>query len=213
LHEGVALHRIVRVGNIMIDMLLHELPRAQALHIWRRFEVEPRQFGLVTLHRPTNVDDPRRLRAIVDALGGVGSVMPLLWPLDSRTHAHLFEFHIATPRGLRLLPPLSDLETIGLLAVARLVLTDSGEMQEATTALRVPCLTLRESTEWPITIDHGSNRLVGTSPARIIAAAREVMLGEPRKQKVPGLWDGRTAERIVDAMEAADLIHTPRRAA
>ena len=213
MHEGVALHRIVRVGNIMIDTLLAELPRAQALRIWERFEVEPRHFGLVTLHRPSNVDDPRRLRALVASLGSIAGLLPLLWPVHPRSQARLRESHIPTPRGLRLLPPLGYHENIGLCAAARLVLTDSGGLQEETTALGVPCLTLRETTERPITIDQGTNVLVGTSPARIIAAAREILFGGVPKHRIPDLWDGCTAERVALAMEAAHLITLARRAA
>ena len=213
MHEGVALHRIVRVGNIMIDTLMHELPKAKALRIWERFELEQRQFGLVTLHRPSNVDQPRKLRSIVEALGGVAEMVPLLWPVHPRTQERLKDAHIATPRGLRLLPPLGYHENLGLMSSARIVLTDSGGLQEETTALGVPCLTLRESTERPITIDQGTNQLVGTSPARIIAAAREVLFAGARKHRMPELWDGRTAERVVDAMEAVRLCMSSRRAA
>jgi UDP-N-acetylglucosamine 2-epimerase (non-hydrolysing) len=206
--EGIPTQRIVRVGNVMIDTLLRELSAARALRMHARFEVAPRQYGVVTLHRPSNVDHPARLRAILGALGEVACWVPLIMAVHPRTRAgidRLLSHGCSLPRKLRLVPPLGYRENVGLVADARLVLTDSGGLQEETTVLGVPCLTLRESTERPITIEQGTNLLVGSAPARIVAAARAVLLGGRRPSQVPPLWDGRAAERIVDALVAAQL--------
>ncbi len=203
LREGLAPERIVRVGNVMIDTLLQQVERAQTSPILRTLELTPQSFGVVTLHRPSNVDAPETLRGILTALGEIAAELPLIFPAHPRTQARLREFNLAVPKGMRVLDPLGYLDFLRLWGNAKLVLTDSGGLQEETTALGIPCLTLRENTERPITIEQGTNRLVGCDPAQIKQTAFAVLRGELKLAgRVPELWDGRTAERIVDALLA-----------
>lgn len=210
--EGVPRERIRFVGNVMIDTLMEALPRARpaagtiAAHDdGGRFGDACRAgFGVVTLHRPANVDDPARLAALVQALEGVADRLPLVWPLHPRTRARLDAAGLL-PRlgradGLLATPPLGYLAMLGLLREARAAITDSGGVQEETTALGVPCLTLRESTERPVTVTEGTNRLVGTDPAAL-APALACALGEgaPPARR-PELWDGRAAFRVARAL-------------
>jgi UDP-N-acetylglucosamine 2-epimerase (non-hydrolysing) len=201
LKEGVAPERIVRVGNVMIDTLLQQVERAAASPILQQLELAPHSFGVVTLHRPSNVDEPETLRGILHALSEIASEWPLIFPAHPRTQARLREFGITVPNSIRVLDPLGYLDFLRLWGNARLVLTDSGGLQEETTALGIPCLTLRENTERPVTIEQGTNRLVGCDPARITQTAFAVLHGElPLAGRIPELWDGRTAERIVEAL-------------
>lgn len=163
---------------------------------------------LVTLHRPSNVDNPEMLARLVGALGAVAEKCPLIFPVHPRTRRRLAATDV--PRGLALVEPTGYLDFIALEAGARLVLTDSGGIQEETTVLGVPCLTLRESTERPITIEEGTNQLVGCDPDRIVAAARAVLRHgvEPRR---PALWDGRAGERVAEVlMKGAGEASRPR---
>jgi UDP-N-acetylglucosamine 2-epimerase (non-hydrolysing) len=153
------------------------------------------------LHRPSNVDDAGTLRRIFCALGDVAGRLPVIFPAHPRTQLRMREFGIEQPPGLTVLEPLGYLDFLHLWSNARLVLTDSGGLQEETTALAVPCLTLRENTERPITVEQGSNRIVGSDPVRIVAAVSEVLNnGHPGRKQAPELWDGHAAERIVDAL-------------
>jgi UDP-N-acetylglucosamine 2-epimerase (non-hydrolysing) len=193
LAEGHAPGAVRAVGNAMIDTLRRSLPAARDMP-WR-LELPPR-FGVVTLHRPANVDDPARLAQLLDALGQTAEGLPLVWPLHPRSRARLAEFGLEVPKGVRLLPPLSYLEFIALLLRARLVATDSGGVQEEATGLDLPCLTLREATERPVTLEAGSNRLV-QAPA-LAAAAAAVLAGDwPRARSIP-LWDGKAGARMRD---------------
>ena len=164
-----------------------------------RLGVTPGEYGLVTLHRPANVDDPVMLKGLLSALGEVAEVCPLVLPAHPRAAKHLHRAGI--PAGIRVIAPAGYLDFIALEASARLVFTDSGGVQEETTVLGVPCLTLRDNTERPITLTEGTNQLVGRDPAGIVAAARSV-LADPPPPRAPALWDGQAGERIAAALVA-----------
>jgi UDP-N-acetylglucosamine 2-epimerase (non-hydrolysing) len=204
LREGVDPGRIHFVGNTMIDTLLRLLPRALERKAPEAQGLEPGSYALATLHRAENVDDPQQLARLVDALTVISRWLPLALPLHPRTRARLSGFGLLAPlereQGVRLLDPLGYLDFVGLMADARLVLTDSGGIQEETTALHVPCLTMRESTERPVTIVDGTNRLVGTDPEQIVEAAHDAVAGPPPEPRTPELWDGRAGERIVGVL-------------
>jgi UDP-N-acetylglucosamine 2-epimerase (non-hydrolysing) len=201
LREGVPAGKIVRVGNVMIDTLLWQLDHARDSTILDGLALRPREFAVLTLHRPANVDDPGSLRGIFAALGEIARELPVVFPAHPRTRARMREFGVAAPSGVRLLEPLGYRDFLRLWSQSRLALTDSGGLQEETTALGIPCLTLRENTERPVTIEQGTNRLVGRDPARILAAAREILDARAAPApRVPELWDGRAAERIVSAL-------------
>ncbi len=202
--EGVPDERVHFVGNVMIDTLLAHRERARALEMPHRLDVPPRGYAVVTLHRPSNVDSPESLGPIVEALLEIQALLPVVFPVHPRTRARLVASglieRLQTAPALRLLEPLGYLEFLGAVAEARLVLTDSGGIQEETTILGVPCLTLRANTERPVTITEGTNVLVGTSPAAAVTAVRRTLEGVPVAARRPALWDGRAAERIVDVL-------------
>lgn len=199
LHEGRGEATVLLVGNTMIDTLLRARARAAQAGALERLGLSGGGFGLVTLHRPSNVDDPAQLAALLEALGQVARRLPLVFPVHPRTRARLDAR--ACPAGLRLLEPQGYLAFLQLMERARLVLTDSGGIQEETTALGVPCLTLRDSTERPITVSEGTNRLVGTRPEAIVAAALRVLdAPRPAPGRLPPLWDGQAGERIAAAI-------------
>ena len=191
--EGVPGERVHLVGNVMVDTLLANLERAQARPILDDLSLAPGDYGLVTLHRPANVDDPMVLDRLLDALGRVAERCPLVFPVHPRTRAALGERSL--PDGVRPLRPLGYLDFLALEAGARVVLTDSGGLQEETTVLGVPCLTLREETERPVTVNEGTNEVVGRDPDRIVSAAMMAM-GQPVQPCRPKGWDGHAAERI-----------------
>jgi UDP-N-acetylglucosamine 2-epimerase (non-hydrolysing) len=194
LREGVAAERIHLVGNLMIDSLRQNLERARRSDIGDRLGVRGKQYGVVTLHRPANVDEPEALSEILGALTVIADALPLLWPVHPRTRARLESGAFALTPSLRLLEPLGYLDFLSLEAGGALVLTDSGGIQEETTVLGVPCLTLRDNTERPATIELGTNRLAGTKKASILTAWRE-MLASPSRAQVPPLWDGQAGGR------------------
>jgi UDP-N-acetylglucosamine 2-epimerase (non-hydrolysing) len=208
LREGVDHRKIHMVGNVMIDSL------EQCRSLWQQSDVTTRlglpagDYGVVTLHRPSNVDDPTTLRGLVKALVEVGRQLPLVFPVHPRTRRRLQTMERETESlghgAAHYLPPLGYLDFVSLVAGARIVLTDSGGLQEETTALGVPCLTLREQTERPITVTCGSNSIVGTAPDRIVTEAMRV-LGAPRPTLSlrPPLWDGHAAARIVAVLRQA----------
>ncbi len=196
--EGIDPSRVHFVGNVMIDSLQAALPRARESRIHERLELRRGGYALATLHRPANVDDPRALSRLISALIEVGGHVPVVFPIHPRTRSRLpagFE-----AKGLKLVEPLGYLDFLALTADARLVMTDSGGIQEETSALGVPCLTLRENTERPVTVEVGTNQLVGTDPAKAVAAAREILLGPVRKGRIPELWDGRAAGRVAEVL-------------
>ena len=199
LTEGVAAGRIFFVGNVMIDTLLQFREKAAASDIIERLGLTPRGYAVATLHRPSNVDDPDRLRRLHEVLLDVADMLPVVFPVHPRTRARLGPMLESKP-SLLLIEPLGYLDFLRLMAESRLMLTDSGGIQEETTILQVPCLTLRENTERPITIEQGTNRLVGVEPAAILTAVRETLENAPRPAMIPELWDGHASSRILDVL-------------
>jgi UDP-N-acetylglucosamine 2-epimerase (non-hydrolysing) len=197
--EGCDPARIHLVGNVMIDTLLANVDRARAEAPPSEFGLEEGGYGLVTLHRPSNVDDDGRLGALLGALGRIAEQVPLVFPVHPRARAAVDR--VGLPQGIRPVPPLGYLEFVSLEASARLVITDSGGVQEETTVLGVPCLTVRETTERPITVTEGTNRVVGVEPERIVEAAMEV-LDRGVEARRPALWDGHAADRIAEVLLA-----------
>jgi UDP-N-acetylglucosamine 2-epimerase (non-hydrolysing) len=205
--EGRPDEQIHLVGNVMVDTLLANLDRARDRDTLARFGLTAGQYGLVTLHRAGNVDDVAVLGRLLSALGQVAQLCPLVLPAHPRLASRLTQ---ASPSArLRIIPAVGYLDFIALQASALLVLTDSGGVQEETTALGVPCLTLRENTERPITISHGTNRLVGTDPDRIVGAAR-LALSAPPAARRPALWDGCAGQRIAATLVADGKGSAPR---
>ena len=204
--EGVAAERVSFVGNVMIDSLIDNRERARAAADTLRAHGadprildQPQGYGVVTMHRPSNVDDAETLGALLGVLGEVAGRLPLVFALHPRTRANIERFglaHLVDPARMVILPPQGYLEMLGLMAGATIVLTDSGGLQEETTALGVPCLTLRENTERPITVEQGTNTMVGRDVQAIRAGVAEVLAGRGKSGRVPELWDGHAAERI-----------------
>ena len=198
--EGIAREKIHRVGNIMIDSLLRHLPAATLDRVRDRVQVEDQKYAVLTLHRPSNVDDPVVFERILTALTTIGERLPIVFPVHPRTRQRLDKFGFADSlRRLIVTDPLGYIDFLSLTAHAKLILTDSGGLQEESTALGIPCLTLRENTERPVTVTHGTNRVVGSDPRRILAGFELALSinGTPPK---PELWDGRTAERVAAVM-------------
>ncbi len=202
LREGVAAERIFRVGNIMVDSLKRFQPAAEALAAWESFGLGRGQYGLITLHRPANVDDEEILRGLVGALVQIQKDVPLLFPVHPRTREKLRAQQLLDPlerAGVQVAEPIGYLEFLSLMTQARFVLTDSGGIQEETTMLGVPCLTARENTERPITISQGTNRLVGNRPQGILQGYSQMQAAAPQPT-TPELWDGQTAVRIEEIL-------------
>jgi UDP-N-acetylglucosamine 2-epimerase (non-hydrolysing) len=204
--EGIPAARIRLVGNVMIDSLLQNLERARGSHIKHELGVADKGYGVLTLHRPSNVDAPDTFAGILSALETITQTLPVIFPVHPRTRKTIAELglndRVTSIKNLRLIDPLGYLDFLSLYSGARLVLTDSGGIQEETTALGIPCLTLRENTERPITVELGTNVVVGTDPARIVAAASAAWNGSAKRiARQPPLWDGHTSERILDALE------------
>ncbi len=196
--EGYRSDQIHLVGNVMIDSLLANLPRAEQRSTLADLGVVRREYGLVTLHRPANVDDVRVLGGLMDALGEIAADVPLVFPVHPRTRAGLASLDVS-PR-ITLTDPIGYLDFIALEASARVVLTDSGGVQEETSALGVPCLTLRDNTERPITVELGTNVVVGRDPERIVTQARRAIGDDTRPgATIPG-WDGHAGERIAEVI-------------
>lgn len=216
LREGKSQRQIHFVGHVMIDNLFFQLDQLDRLDVssfpTTALKNQLERYGVVTLHRPSNVDDRATLARIMAALGAIAARLPLIFAVHPRTRANLKKFAITLPPGLHLTGPLPYMEFLNLWRHAAMVLTDSGGIQEETTALCVPCLTLRENTERPITITEGSNVLVGTDPEKIQAAAQEVFERKRAARATrPALWDGRASERIVDVLlRCADREMTPK---
>jgi UDP-N-acetylglucosamine 2-epimerase (non-hydrolysing) len=211
LREGVDAKKIFFVGNVMIDSL------QQSRHLWEcstvheTLGVRKGEYGVVTLHRPANVDDGETLHALMQALAEVSKRLPIIFPVHPRTRKRLeslngrlsglrFDSQRVNGRNLYCVEPLGYLDFMALIAGARIVLTDSGGIQEETTFLNIPCLTLRENTERPVTVTHGTNRVIGTSPAAIVQEAARILERPLPTLAPPPLWEGQAAERIVSVL-------------
>ncbi len=207
--EGIAAEKICFVGNVMIDTLFKNLERARSSPVLEKFGLKKGEFCAMTLHRPSNVDDRQTLAGILDALEVIQQRLPIIFPVHPRTRARIEEFGlqsmIARQPNLVLTEPMSYLDFLQLYSNSRLALTDSGGIQEETTALGIACLTLRHNTERPVTVTEGTNRVVGNDPEVIKREALLAMEQETVSGRLPEFWDGQAARRIVDAIERASL--------
>jgi UDP-N-acetylglucosamine 2-epimerase (non-hydrolysing) len=208
LREGVGEDSIHFVGNIMIDSLRRFISKADSLTVLGDLDVEPGKYTLVTIHRPGNVDERDQLRRVVSMLEGLATHAPVVFPVHPRTRKNLIEFEsidnearISGNPRIRLVEPLGYLEFLKLEKEAGVIITDSGGVQEETTCLGVPCLTVRPNTERPVTITEGTNILLGLNPKRGIAFAKEYLNGNLPEKRRPLLWDGKTAGRIIDVLD------------
>ena len=205
--EGIPDHRTHFVGNVMIDSLLAHRDAAASLRFHEKIGLQPSRYGVLTLHRPSNVEDRDTLAGILEAIVEAVGDLPVVFPIHPRTRARVEEFGLggrfakqAGAPGIFPIDPLDYIEFLSLNLAARLVLTDSGGLQEETTILGIPCVTLRTTTERPITISEGTNRLAGTSREGILAAVAAALNGPAYLARQPEKWDGRAAERIVDTI-------------
>lgn len=200
LNEGIPEEKIFLVGNVMIDTLLNNKAKANKSNILDRLNLNGEDFAALTLHRPNNVDNPAVFNRILDALEVIQNEIPIIFPIHPRTRRNLTSFNLGVRfkqlPNVHLIEPLGYLDFLKITSSARLVLTDSGGIQEETTILKVPCLTLRENTERPVTVEIGSNQIVGTNPDKIIQAYRKTINSRWSEPRTPPLWDGHAAERI-----------------
>lgn len=208
LREGVLPEKIKRVGNVMIDTLVRLLPQAEER--WPQLETEfpSGRFALVTLHRPSNVDDPQRLSRLLAALGRIGEKFSVLFPVHPRTRQSIADGGLEVPETIRLLDPLGYLDFLALEKHAAVVITDSGGIQEETTYLGVPCLTLRDTTERPITVTTGTNILIGGDLDLLQAELAKILAGQGKQGQCPPLWDGHASERIAEEILKPDRSNT-----
>lgn len=202
--EGIPADKIVFVGNVMVDTLVKFLPRADDSTLLERLQLFPGEYAVLTMHRPENVDDPRQIQILAELIEQISAIVPLVFPIHPRSAKNLSALlprrhwdDIVANTSLRLIDPLGYLDFLCLQKNARVVLTDSGGIQEETTALGIPCLTLRENTERPVTITHGTNRLVGLHPDRVVDLVRNISPADTVPER-PEKWDGKAAERIVE---------------
>jgi len=207
--EGIPDSKVKFVGNVMIDTLLANRKRADQSTILTELGLSAKQYAVVTLHRPSNVDDAATLGSILDAFAVIAKDMPIVFPMHPRTRKNMttlgLESRVAAIKSLKTPEPLGYLDFLKLTADSALVLTDSGGIQEETTILGVPCLTLRENTERPATITDGTNRLVQPTQQAILSAYRYIRANPAPSNRSPELWDGRAADRIADAIIAASV--------
>jgi UDP-N-acetylglucosamine 2-epimerase (non-hydrolysing) len=207
LREGVAAEKIDCIGNIMIDSFERQRPQIEALAMAESLGLQPGGYGVVTLHRPSNVDQPAVLRTIVAALLEIAEQLPLVFPIHPRSKARLAEFglldRLSAQPAVRLIEPQPYYAFMSLVVTARLIVTDSGGLQEETTYLGIPCLTLRENTERPITVSQGTNRLI--KAAELAGQVKAILAGRGKSGRRPALWDGRTAERAAESLRRHGL--------
>jgi UDP-N-acetylglucosamine 2-epimerase (non-hydrolysing) len=200
LQENIAASKIHFVGNVMIDCLVNAWPQVETRRAWESLGLEPHSYGLVTLHRPSNVDHPDVLSKIVSDLMEIARRLPLIFPVHPRTRERLRGAGMREDSGIRLVDPLGYLEFMSLISAAQIVITDSGGIQEETTFLGVPCLTLRDNTERPVTISHGTNTLVGSRPVDLARTAFDTLARRDPAKPPPPLWDGHASDRIVQIL-------------
>ncbi len=201
--EGIPQEKIFYVGDIMIDNLFFNLPKAKNSKILEKLNLIKQNYALLTLHRPSNVDDKDKLESIIEVLVRVSNKIKIVFPIHPRTHKNIINFglnHILTSDNIILIEPLGYIDFLNLIINSKLVITDSGGIQEETTVLGIPCLTLRDTTERPITIETGTNTLIGNNPKKLIEEIEKIMKGKARKANYPELWDGKTAERIIQIL-------------
>ncbi|MBU0672785.1 MAG: UDP-N-acetylglucosamine 2-epimerase (non-hydrolyzing) [Candidatus Margulisbacteria bacterium] len=199
--EGVAKNKIFMVGDIMVDSLVFNRKKAAKLSVLPSLNLSPGAYALLTLHRPSNVDSQENMSRIFKALKVIGKKIPIVFPVHPRTKKMLDRFGLTKVPGIELVSPLGYLEFLNLMMNCKFVLSDSGGIQEETTVLGIPCLTLRDTTERPITLTHGTNTLVWHNPKKIIAEANKILRGQAKKGRLPDFWDGKTAKRIVKILK------------
>jgi UDP-N-acetylglucosamine 2-epimerase (non-hydrolysing) len=207
IREGIQPQRIHFVGNVMIDCLLAQLPKTENRDTLQRFGVDKGNYATLTLHRPSNVDDSEVFKGIVDVLAELSQTLPIVWPIHPRTRKNLANFDLLrlfenTP-GVKLTEPLGYLDMLALNRHARMIITDSGGLQEEATVLGVPCITLRHNTERPVTVQCGCNHVVGNDPVPIRAAVHSLLSKNGHEIRAPELWDGKAAVRIVEVLKRA----------
>lgn len=204
LKEGISEDKIHFVGNCMIDSLVGLMEKAEQSEIMEKLKIKEKKFVLVTLHRPSNVDEPENFSKILNALEEIQKSVKVIFPIHPRTQKNIKSFglekRVKSLKNLVLTEPLGYLDFVKLEKYCTFVLTDSGGLQEESTYLGVPCLTVRENTERPITVELGTNEVVGMNTQKIIESARKILSGKWKKGKIPPLWDGRAAERIVEIL-------------
>ncbi len=205
LREGISASKIHFVGNVMIDSLVYYLEKARRSEILPQLGVEAGKYALVTLHRPRNVDVKENFLRILQAFEKIQREIPIVFPIHPRTQKNIADFgleeKVRSLENLHLIPPVGYLDFLNLEMNCKFVMTDSGGIQEETTYLGIPCLTLRENTERPVTATMGTNEIVGTDTEKIVAFSQKILQGEWKKGRRPPLWDGKTAVRIVNILE------------
>jgi UDP-N-acetylglucosamine 2-epimerase (non-hydrolysing) len=198
--EGISLDKIFFVGNVMVDTLIKHKEMSQRSDILNVLRLQAKEFALVTLHRPANVDNPETLGEILNALSEISTKIPLLFPVHPRTITSIEKSCFRINENIVMCEPLGYLEFLNVMSNSKFVLTDSGGIQEETTVLGIPCLTIRGNTERPVTVSEGTNILVGTKKEGIIQEGERILRGIVRKSKIPELWDGKAAMRIVETL-------------
>ncbi len=199
--EGIDSSKIHFVGNCMIDSLLKHIPIAKEMVPWKKYGYFGGDYIIVTLHRPSNVDDYKNLKKIASIINYINEKVSVLFPMHPRTKSNFDRFNIKLSKTINIIAPQPYIEFLGLVSNAKLVLTDSGGIQEETTMLNIPCVTLRDNTERPITVDIGTNIIAGTKKHDVLQIIDKVIDGDEKNGDIPELWDGKAAERIIDVLE------------
>jgi UDP-N-acetylglucosamine 2-epimerase (non-hydrolysing) len=204
LEEGISAEKIHFSGNLMVDNLLHAVQPAMERKLWTKMSLAPRGYAVLTMHRVSNVDEPARLKALVEAVQQIASTLPVVFPIHPRTAARLQESgilpYLKASSGLILIDPLGYMDFLSLLSQARLVMTDSGGIQAETTILGIPCLTMRANTEWPETLETGANLLVGSDPQRLMDEVAKSLARPLTKTTPPEGWDGLASRRVAEVL-------------
>jgi len=205
LKEGIDKKKIFFVGNIMIDTLLKQQKKSKKTKILKKLNIKSKEYSLLTLHRPSNVDNQKTLKTLFETFNIIQKKIKIIYPIHPRTQKRIKQFglerHVKQMKNLIITPPLGYLDMIYLLDNSKFLMTDSGGTQEESTVLKIPCLTLRENTERPITVDVGTNIIVGTNKNKIIKETNKILLSKNKKSKIPSLWDGHAAQRIIKILQ------------